>query len=248
MEFKDFLVGVQDVDVKGPKIIWSFDIGGLTINLTETIVLGWLVIAFITAVILILTHDMKRVPTKKQAVAEWIVTTVNGMVEEKMGKAHLGLAPYIAALFSYSIIGSLISMIGLRSVTADFNTTFGWALMTFFLITRAKIKTNGIGGYFKGYLSPIFVMAPLNIISEIATPVSMGVRHFGNIASGMVITSLIYFALTGLSNAVGLNIPIFTVGIPAVLSAYFDLFSGFMQAYIFIMLSIAFIGGGYEKD
>lgn len=248
MKFKDFLVGVHEVEVTGPKIIWSFDINGFTINISETIVLGWLVIGLITALILFLTHNMQRVPTKKQAIAEWMVTTVNDMVEERMGKKHLGMAPYIATLFSFSIIGSLISMVGLRSVTADFNTTFGWALMTFFFITRAKIQTNGIGGYIKSYFSPVFVMAPLNVISEIATPVSMGVRHFGNIASGMVITSLIYFALTGVSNALGLNIPVLTIGIPAVLSAYFDLFSGFMQAYIFIMLSLAYIGGGYEKD
>ena len=91
-------------------------------------------------------------------------------------------------------------------------------------------------------------MAPLKIISEVATPVSMGFRHFGNIAGGMVITSLIYFALTGLSNAIGLSIPIFTIGIPAILSVYFDLFSGFMQAYIFISLSMAFIGGGYSTE
>jgi F-type H+-transporting ATPase subunit a len=243
-----YLTGVTEINVTGAKIVWSFDVGGLTINISETIVLGWVVIAIITAFVLWITHDMKKIPSKKQAIAEWIVTTVNSLVDENMGKQHRGYAPYIATLFSYSILGSLISMFGLRSVTADFNTTITWAVVTFFFITYAKIKTNGLGGYIKGYFSPIFFMAPLNVISEIATPVSMGFRHFGNIAGGMVITSLIYFALTGLSNALGLSIPIFTVGIPALLSVYFDLFSGFMQAYIFISLSMAFIGGGYAKD
>lgn len=248
MGFKDFLTGVTGIEVTGPKIVWSFDVFGLTINITETIVLGWFVIALITALILFLTHNMGKVPTKRQAAAEWMVTSINHLVKETMGDSHMGYAPYMATIFGFSLFGSLISMIGLRSVTADFNTTFGWALMTFAMITFAKIKTNGLGGYFKGFLSPIFVMAPLNLISEVATPISMGFRHFGNIAGGMVITSLIYFALTGLSNAIGLSIPLFTIGVPAVLSVYFDLFSGFMQAYIFIMLSIAFIGGGYEKD
>lgn len=243
-----FLTGITEINVTGPKIVWSFDIAGITINITETIVLGWFVIAMITALVLWLTHDMKKVPSKKQAIAEWIVTTVNNLVDENMGKNHRNYVPYIATLFSYSILGSLISMIGLRSVTADFNTTITWALITFFFITYAKIKTNGLGGYIKGYFSPIFVMAPLNVISEIATPVSMGFRHFGNIAGGMVISSLIYFALTGLSNAIGLSIPIFTIGVPAVLSIYFDIFSGFMQAYIFISLSMAFIGGGYSTE
>lgn len=244
----NLLNGVTEINVTGPKIVWSFEVGGLTINVSETIVLGWVVIALITIFVLWITHDMKKVPSKKQAIAELIVTTVNKLVDENMGKNHRGYAPYVATLFSYSILGSLISMVGLRSVTADFNTTISWALITFFFITYAKIKTNKLGGYIKGYFSPIFIMAPLNVISEVATPVSMGFRHFGNIAGGMVITSLIYFALTGLSNAIGLPIPILTIGVPAVLSVYFDLFSGFMQAYIFISLSMAFIGGGYAKD
>lgn len=243
-----FLTGITQIEVTGPKIIWSFDVAGVTINITETIVLGWLVIAIITAFVLWITHDMKKVPSKKQVIAEQIVTTVNKLVDENMGKNHRKYSPYIATLFSYSILGSLISLLGLRSVTADFNTTLTWALITFVFITYAKIKTNHIGGYLKGYFSPIFVMAPLNVISEVSTPVSMAFRHFGNIAGGMVITSLIYFALTGLSNAIGLPIPILTIGVPAVLSVYFDLFSGFMQAYIFISLSMAFIGGGYSTE
>lgn len=244
-----FLTGVTEINVTGPKIVWSFDIGGVTINLSETIVLGWVVILAITLFVLWLTHDLKKTPsTKRQALAELIVTTVNNLVDENMGKEHRGYCPYIATLFSYSILGSLISMFGLRSVTADYNTTITWALITFVFITYAKIKTNGLGGYIKGYFSPIFVMAPINIISEIATPISMSFRHFGNIAGGMVITSLIYYALTGLSTALGLQVPLLTVGVPAVLSVYFDLFSGFMQAYIFISLSMAFIGGGYSKE
>jgi len=107
--------------------------------------------------------------------------------------------------------------------------------MSFVMIQAAKIKSNGIGGYLKSFINP------LNIISEVSTPVSMSFRHFGNIAGGMIISSLIYFALTGLSTAIGLAVPIFTVGIPAVLSLYFDLFSGFMQAFIFIMLTMCFI-------
>jgi F-type H+-transporting ATPase subunit a len=243
-----FLTGVTEINVTGPKVVWSFEVAGVTINISETIVLGWLVIAVITAFVLWLTHDMKKIPSKRQAVAEWIVTTVNSLVDENMGKGHRVYCPYIATLFSYSILGSLISMLGLRSVTADFNTTITWALITFVLITYAKIKTNHLGGYVKGYFSPIFLMAPMNVISEVSTPVSMAFRHFGNIAGGMIITSLIYYALTSLSNIIGLSIPLLTVGIPAILSVYFDLFSGFMQAYIFISLSMAFIGGGYSTE
>lgn len=241
--------------MNGPKVVFKIPIFG-GINITETLVIGWFVIALITAVILWLTHDMKKVPeTKKQVFAEMIVNTVNNLVKDNLGPKHMIYAPYIAALFSFSICGSLVSLIGLRSMTADINVTMGWALICFVMITYNKFKYNGFLGYFKGYTEPVVFMTPLNIISEVATPLSMGFRHFGNIAGGMVITSLLYAALGTLTKVLGLSLSfggydfnIFTVGIPAVLSIYFDLFSGFMQAFIFIMLTMANVGGAIPEE
>lgn len=228
-------------DMSGAKIAFTIPIlGGL--NVTESTIIGWFIIIGITILVLWMTHDMKKIPTKKQVVAEMIVTTVNKLVKDSMGKKHLSYAPYIAALFTLSICGSLVSLLGLRSMTADINVTMTWALITLFLMTFNKFKYNGFLGYFKGYTEPVVFMTPLNIISEFATPLSMGFRHFGNISGGMVITSLVYFALSSLSSMIGLKIPLLTVGIPAVLSVYFDLFSGFMQAFIFIMLTMANVG------
>lgn len=247
----DFFKGTSSVEVTGPGVAFSFDIFGVKINVTETIVVGWIVMLIITGLILFLTHNMQKVPTKKrQVIAEMLVTTVNNLVNDTMGKKFKNFAPYIATIFSFSIFGSLISLFGLRSVTADFNTTFCWALMTFIMIEYNKIKADGILGYFKGFLSPVFFMLPLNIVSELSTPVSMGFRHFGNVAGGMIITNLLYFSLTGVSHAIGLAFPIFTIGVPAVLSVYFDLFSGFMQAFIFIMLTMIYIANaaGVEEE
>jgi len=228
-------------DITGPKIAFTIPLfGGL--NVTESTIIGWMIIVAVTILVLWMTHDMKKIPTKKQLIAEIIVTTVNNLVKSTMGKKHLNYAPYIAALFTMSICGSLVSLLGLRSMTADINVTMSWALITFAMITYNKFKYNGFLGYFKGYTEPVAFMTPLNIISEFATPLSMGFRHFGNIAGGMVITSLLYYALGSISKAIGIGIPITTVGIPAVLSVYFDLFSGFMQAFIFIMLTMANVG------
>ena len=91
-------------------------------------------------------------------------------------------------------------------------------------------------------------MLPLNIISEASTPVSMSFRHFGNVAGGMIISSLLYFALTAASSALGLSFPVFAVGVPALFSAYFDLFSGFMQAFIFIMLTMVYISNAADTE
>ena len=120
----------------------------------------------------------------------------------------------------------------------------GWAIITFILITYNKIKFGGIKGYLKGFLEPIFVMAPLNVLSEIATPVSMSFRHFGNMAGGLVITTLIMGALKVLSNAVlgFLPVPLLQIGLPGVLSLYFDCFTACMQAFIFSMLTMAYVG------
>ena len=112
-----------------------------------------------------------------------------------------------------------------------------------------------MGGYFKGFAEPIFVLTPFNIISEIATPISMAFRHFGNVASGSVITTLVYAALAALSHIVlgwlpGFlgNIPLFQLGIPAILSIYFDLFSGCLQAYIFTMLTMMYIAAADPEE
>lgn len=248
MSISDFLRGSPDgIDVQGPKIVCSFDVFGITINLTETILISWGIILAVTLLLHWLTSGMKtKGISKKQAVAEWIVQAIYGMVEDAMGKRWRSFAPYIGALFTFSILGSLVSLLGLRSVTADFNAPLTWALITFVMIHATNIRTNGIGGYLKGYVDPIPVMLPINILSEIATPVSMSLRHFGNVVSGMVITSLLYFALSAVTKTVG--VAFLTIGIPAVLSLYFDLFSGFMQAFVFVMLTMAYISNADGRE
>jgi len=249
LKISDFFTGITEIDVKGPGVLISFEIGGVTINLTETIVLGWILIAVLALTFRFMTKNMEKVPTKKrQIIAEWIVNTFHNLLDDTMGNDFRWFTPYVATIFIFSITGSFLSLFGLRPMTGDFNVTFSWALVTFILIQYTKIRTNGFLGYLKSFCSPYPVMLPMNIVSEVSTPVSMGFRHFGNVAGGMIISSLIYFALTGVSSAIGLPIPLFNIGIPAVLSAYFDLFSGFMQAFIFIMLTMIYISSAAEKD
>ena len=138
--------------------------------------------AFILFLCIFLTSRMEKVPKGKQAIAEKIVLMIDNLVDQNMGPDSRIYSPYIATLMMSSVFGSLCSLFTLRSVTADLNTTLGWALITFAMITYTKIKYGGLGGYLKSFTEPIFVMVPLNILSEIATPVSMSFRHFGNIA------------------------------------------------------------------
>lgn len=243
MKVPEFLSGSHEVKIGGPKVAFHFDVFGIRINVTETILVSWVILIGLTLLVLFLTHDMKKKPVKKrQVIAEYLVGMVDDLIKSNMGEKFKSFGPYIAALFASSIFGSLVSLVGLRSVTADYSTTLCWALMTFVMIEAAKIKTSGIGGYLKQFINP------LNIFGEVSTPVSMSFRHFGNVAGGMIISSLVYFALTGLSNAIGLAIPVFTIGIPAVLSLYFDLFSGFIQAFIFIMLTMIYIESACSEE
>ena len=222
---------------QGPRVVFTLPIFG-GIDITETIVIGWLIIIAVLLLCLWLTKDLKKVPVK-----------------ESMGSRFMSFAPYIATLLVYAVLGALVSLLGLRSMTADFNVTLTWALMTFVLITYNKIKSNGIGGYFKGFAQPIAFMLPLNLISEVATPLSMAFRMFGNISGGMVITTLLYGALGALSSALHISFSIGSVVIslgqlftPAVLSIYFDLFSGCIQAYIFATLTMVYVSSAAEES
>lgn len=247
MHISDFFTGTTEIVVTGPKIIASFEVGGVTINFTESILLSWVIIAGVALLLHWLTRDLKTKDiSKRQVLAEMAVQTVYQLVDDTMGKGKRKFAPYIGALFTFSIFGSLISLFGLRSVTSDFSVVLTWALITFIWVHYTKIRTNGFFGYLKGYASPVFVMLPMNVLSEVSLPVSMSIRHFGNIASGMIISSLVYFALTSITKAIG--VAFMTIGIPAVLSLYFDLFSGFMQAFIFIMLTMVNVSNAAETD
>ena len=253
----------MELDISGAKVFYTFPLdlpilGKLQIS--ETIVVSWIVMLLITGLCIWLTHDLKvENISKRQALAELLVDKANNFVIGNMGERFRYLIPFVAALFATSIVSNLISLVGLRSPTADLSTEAAWAIIVFIMITGQKIKTSGFGGYLKGFTTPIVVMTPFNVLSELATPVSMACRHFGNILSGVVINALIYGSLAVASSALlGLipgvagdvlaKIPILDVGVPAVLSVYFDWFSGFMQAFIFCMLTTMYIANAAQKE
>ena len=252
----------MEVNITGPKIFWetpiSLPILG-QLKITETMVVSWIVMAVITLLCIFLTRNLKVDHiSRRQALAEFIVDKANHFVTDNMGEKFRYLIPFVSALFATSVVSNLISLVGLRSPTADLSVEAAWAVVVFIMITAQKIRTNGVGGYLKGFTRPIAVMTPFNILSELATPVSMACRHFGNILSGMVIDTLIYAALGVASSALfGLlpgvvgnvlsKIPILSVGIPAITGVYFDWFSGCMQAFIFCMLTVMYIANAAEE-
>ena len=173
-----------------------------TVQITQTLTVSWLVLIIISALCIWLGSNLKVTNiSRKQAVAEMGATALLNFVRGNMGMEFDHYIPLVGTIFISSVVSNLISLLGLWSPTADLMTELAWALVVFVLITYHKIKSSGIGGYLKGFLDPIFVMAPINVMSECFTPVSMACRHFGNILSGTVISALVYGALTAANNA-----------------------------------------------
>lgn len=252
----------MDIDISGARIFFELPIdlpllGPLRIS--ETLLVSWLVILVVTGVCIWLTHDLKvENISKRQAVAEMLVEMANNFVVGNMGEKFRYFVPFVAGLFATSVVSNLIGLLGLRSPTADLATEFAWAVVVFIMITAQKIKVGGVGGYLLDFTKPIPILAPFNVLSELATPIGMAFRHFGNILSGVVINALLYAALAVASSALlGLlpgvlgdvlaQIPILDVGVPAITSVYFDWVSGVLQAFIFCMLTVMFISNAAEE-
>ena len=292
----------MELDITGAFIYFTIPIFG-GINVTQTMLSLLVVTIIICTACICLGRNLKKRPDGKQVLVEKGVMMLHKMVVETMGEHNAHWVPFIGTIFLSSICGSFIGLTGfLRSTTADISCVMVWAIMVTIIIWYNNIKNNGFLGWLKGFTEPIVVMTPMNIVSEIAQPISMAFRHFGNVAGGGVITTLIYTALSiastavlnliaasgwivsavllavgaalivvwkksgrkvalvfgiisavlglfGLLQAVGLlaGVPILSYGVPAVLSCYFDLFSGFVQAYVFCLLTMVYISGSLPE-
>ena len=169
-------------------------------------------------------------PSGLQNVAELIVEMLDGMVNSSMGsKNAVKYRNYIGTLFFFLLISNISGLLGLRPPTADYGVTFPLGIITFILIQYNNIRWNKTGA-FTDLFKPIPVLFPINLIGEIATPFSLSLRLFGNVVSGTVIMALIYGLLSK-----------FAFFWPGILHAYFDVFSGAIQTYVFCMLTMVFI-------
>lgn len=217
------MLGTQEF---GPKKI--FDIGGVVI--TETVVVTWIIMAIIMVFVTIATRKKDKVPKGLQNFVEFIVEAINGLVDNTMGPNGKPYRAYMGTLIIFIGIMNIIGLLGLRPPTADANTTMAFSIITFFMIQYTGIKRKKLG-YLKGFFEPFWPMFPLNVIGELANPISLGFRLFGNVVGGLVIMSLLYGALGMLA----------FVPLPAIFHIYFDLFAGLLQSFIFMMLSMVLV-------
>ena len=178
--------------------------------------------------------------------ALWLIEWVDGTVESMMGKGSVkAFGPYIGSLAMYLICANLSGLFGFNTPTMNLSVTLSLALITWALIQWATVKSNGVGGYVKGLFEPIPLLFLGNLIGKFSPLISLSMRLFGNILSGSIIMKLLYKATGALSATIfpflGGFDPIGPL-IGSVLHLYFDLFSGFLQMYLFIMLTMVFTG------
>ncbi len=221
------------------RIIEKLNIGGTEVWITETVVNTWIFMAVLILIAAILRVKMKNYkykPSGLQNVVEMAIEYMGSFVKGSMTEKYAYFGNWFFGIFVLILVSNLSGLLGFRAPTADLCTTLAITLTTFFLIHFMGIKTAK-GGYFKAYLEPLPLLLPINIISELATPISLSFRLFGNILGGMIIMSMVYMALGALPGV----LKIFNIGVPAVLHVYFDVFAGCIQTVIFVMLSMTFI-------
>lgn len=186
----------------------------------------------------------------------WAVNIVHNNVVNNVGeKTGDVLTPYILVLWCYIFFANTISLFGLPSPTANLSVTLLLAFLTWLLIQITELKYQGIGGYMHGFLEPLAVMLPMNIVGKFSIMISMSVRLFGNILCGGIMMQLVYSATGALANMIGAALGaqggIFNfIGpiVAPVLHAYFDLFAGFIQTLVFVTLTMVLIGNDIPED
>lgn len=201
----------------------------LAFNL-EVMLMTWIVIG----VLLIFGYAASKkgalIPGPVQVVGEMFVSTLYQLTEDALDKEMAKkYGPLTIALFLFLLMSNWLGIIPhLDEPTKDLNTPLSLGLMGFCIAHYAGIKSKGLKQYLKEYCQPIFFMAPLNVIGEVAKIISISFRLFGNIMGGSIIILVVSY-LT------------YSIVLPPFLYAFFGLFVGTVQAFVFTMLTVVYI-------
>lgn len=214
--------------------MYLFEWNGTAVYITETMRTTWVISAVLIALAIIVRIKLKKfkeVPSGFQNAIEALVEMLSNFTKTALGEKLEFLGAYFFGVFVFIIVANYSGLFpGVRAPTADLATTMPLAIMSFVLIHFCGIRMRK-GKYFKEYLSPFFLFLPLNILSELARPLSLGLRIFGNILGGLIIMEIMYSMLPMAARFI----------LPNIGHAMFDLFAGFLQAFVFTMLSMTFI-------
>ena len=213
--------------------VFSYQLFGQIVWITTTHVCLLIVLLILIIFMICVNVKMKHaeeIPGTFQNIAELAVEAVDNMVGANMDRYAPKFRNYIGTIFMFILFSNISGLLGLRPPTADYGVTFPLGVMTFSLIQFNNFKYNKPIGVLKGLCDPWPIWAPINVIGEVAVPISLSLRLFANVLSGTVMMALVY-GLLG----------VIATGWPAILHVYFDLFSGAIQTYVFCMLTMTYI-------
>ena len=232
-EILKLLFGTKEAEVFSVSI-WAprMEIGGVTIS--STVVITWVVMAILILIAVLLRifviPKMTDQPHGIQTVLELGIEYACKFTKSNVGDLGAGLPAYIATIALFMVGCAAVELMGVRAPTSDITMTFAMALITFILINYYGIKKKGVAGRIKTLAEPTPVVFPIEMVSQLAVPVSLACRLFGNMLGGMIVMDLLYMAM---GNA--------AIGIPSVVGLYFNVFHPLIQTYIFMTLTLTFI-------
>ena len=210
---------------------WVFHLGGMrfTVN-SDTLLITWLIIGLLLTFTVLATRRRGMVPGPWQHLSELLVSWIKELcvdaLGEQWGKRYY---PLVCALFIFLLLCNWIGLVPfLEEPTKDLNTTLGLGIMGFLISHGTAIKVKGFKNYITEYFKPIFFMMPLNVVGELAKVISISFRLFGNIMGGSIIIIVVSYLAYGLI-------------LPPFLYAFFGLFVGTIQAFVFTMLTLVYI-------
>jgi len=209
---------------------WVFEIGGyrLTLN-SETLIMSWIVMGILILFAVVATRRISILPGPYQTIAELMVDAFQGLVHDALDEGNRHYFPLIITLFLFLWLSNMLGVIPfLSEPTKDLNTPLAYGILGFFIAHYAGIKTKGFKAYASEYFQPMFFMAPLNIIGELSKVVSISFRLFGNIMGGSIIILVVSHL-------------VYNLVLPPLLNAFFGLFVGTIQAFVFTMLTLVYI-------
>ncbi|MDT8396701.1 MAG: F0F1 ATP synthase subunit A [bacterium] len=207
-----------------------FELFGITLTVNYvTVVNTWIIMAVLIVVALIVRRRIQKTPGPAQRMAELYISAMDGLTKETLETTSRAYFPLVATMFIFLLLCNWWGIIpGFEEPTKDLNTPLSLGIMGFFLTHTAAIRAKGIGTYLKEYTHPFIIMAPLNVVGELAKVVSISFRLFGNIMGGAIIITVVSWM-------------VYSLVLPPFLYVFFGMFVGTVQAFVFTMLTITYI-------
>lgn len=220
--------------------VLKYEAFGQEVWISDTTVGAWIITAVLLLIGFMANRKLKAagdndIPGMFQSMLELGMEALESMSQGILGGNARKFANYIGTIFLFILFCNLSGLFGLRSPTADFGVTFLLGMFTFFIVNYQGLKNRGVG-HFTSLFQPIPVLFPINVIGEIANPISISLRLFANLLSGVIIMGLWYGMMPWFAK----------IGIPAALHVYCDVFSGCIQTYVFCMLTMVYINDKME--